>query len=50
MMAAGADGGAGNEFAGLGVDPNLDPDLAMALRLSMEEARANEAANAESAN
>jgi 26S proteasome regulatory subunit N10 len=46
-MAAAADGGAGNDFANLGVDPNIDPDLAMAIRLSMEEARANEAANAE---
>lgn len=45
MMAAQADGGAaGGEFAGLGIDPNADPELAMALRLSMEEARANEAA------
>lgn len=45
MMAAAADGGgAGGEFAGLGIDPNMDPELAMALRLSMEEARANEAA------
>lgn len=45
MMHAG-DGGAaaggGGEFAGLGIDPNMDPELAMALRLSMEEARANE--------
>lgn len=50
MMAAAADGGgAGNDFASLGVDPNIDPDLAMAIRLSMEEARANEAANAEPA-
>lgn len=40
-----AAGGAGNEFAGLGIDPNMDPELAMALRLSMEEARAHEAAN-----
>jgi 26S proteasome regulatory subunit N10 len=45
MMQAQADGGAaGGEFAGLGIDPNADPELAMALRLSMEEARANEAA------
>ena len=44
--AAGAAGGAGNnEFAALGIDPNMDPELAMALRLSMEEARAHEAAN-----
>lgn len=52
MMQGAADGGAagaGGEFAGLGIDPNMDPELAMALRLSMEEARQNEAqaANAE---
>lgn len=34
----GADGGA----AGLGFDPNMDPELAMALRLSMEEHKAAE--------
>jgi 26S proteasome regulatory subunit N10 len=30
----------------MGIDPNLDPELAMAIRLSMEEAKAaEEAAN-----
>lgn len=52
MMHAG-DGGAaagGGEFASLGIDPNMDPELAAALRLSLEEARATEAAaNAEPA-
>lgn len=45
MMQGAADGGGagdGGEFAGLGVDPSMDPELAMALRLSMEEARAQE--------
>lgn len=54
MMQGAGDGGAaagGGEFAGLGIDPNMDPELAMALRLSMEDARATEAqaANAEQA-
>lgn len=43
-------GGGGAEAgaaAGLGFDPNMDPELAMALRLSMEEHKAAEdAANA----
>jgi len=38
---AGGDAGAGG---GLGFDPNMDPELAMALRLSMEEAKAAEQA------
>ena len=38
IIGGGADGGGGNlnEF---GVDPELDPDLAMAMAMSMEEAR-----------
>jgi len=50
-VGAGANPGAGNAnpndpFAGLGFDPNMDPELAMAIRLSMEEARqAEQAAN-----
>lgn len=35
-------GGAANDFE-FGVDPSLDPELAMALRLSMQEANAREA-------
>lgn len=38
--AAGADLGAFAEFGG--VDPNMDPELAMALRVSMEEERARQ--------
>jgi 26S proteasome regulatory subunit N10 len=46
-MAASAGGGGGgaeaNPFAEYGgVNPDLDPELAMALRLSAEEARAHE--------
>ena len=38
-------GGGGGQFADYGgVDPSLDPELAMALRASAEEARAAEAA------
>lgn len=53
MGAAGANVGApgggagvpaGSQFADYGgVDPNLDPELAMALRISMEEERARQA-------
>ncbi|EJD35982.1 hypothetical protein AURDEDRAFT_117219 [Auricularia subglabra TFB-10046 SS5] len=39
--------GAGNDFE-FGVDPSLDPELAMALRMSLEEARAREAAESSS--
>lgn len=36
-------GGANNDFADFGgVDPNMDPELAMALRISMEEERARQ--------
>ncbi|TFK45476.1 hypothetical protein OE88DRAFT_1669186 [Heliocybe sulcata] len=47
-----ADGGAGGEGGGgsnqfeFGVDPTLDPELAMALRMSMEEEQARQAAQA----
>lgn len=44
---AGAGAGGANDdlFAGMGFDPNMDPELAMAIRLSMEEAKAAEQAN-----
>ena len=44
MAGAGVDGGAaGNDFADYGgIDPNLDPELAMVLRISMEEERARQ--------
>jgi 26S proteasome regulatory complex, subunit RPN10/PSMD4 len=39
----GGAGGGGHDFAEYGgVDPNLDPELAMALRISMEEERARQ--------
>ena len=38
-FAAASAGGAGFDF---GVDPNLDPELALALRVSMEEERARQ--------
>ena len=41
-VAAGGDPGAAP--GGLGFDPNMDPELAMALRLSLEEAKAAEQA------
>lgn len=41
-------GAAGNNFE-FGVDPNLDPELALALRVSMEEERARQAAAAQAA-
>ncbi|KAI3907919.1 hypothetical protein MKW92_008325 [Papaver armeniacum] len=44
--AAAAGGAAGYEF---GVDPNLDPELALALRASMEEERARQEAAARAA-
>eukprot|EP00584_Thalassiosira_punctigera_P023789 CAMPEP_0172552682 /NCGR_PEP_ID=MMETSP1067-20121228/46864_1 /TAXON_ID=265564 ORGANISM="Thalassiosira punctigera, Strain Tpunct2005C2" /NCGR_SAMPLE_ID=MMETSP1067 /ASSEMBLY_ACC=CAM_ASM_000444 /LENGTH=369 /DNA_ID=CAMNT_0013340725 /DNA_START=82 /DNA_END=1188 /DNA_ORIENTATION=- len=58
-VGAGGGGGASDGFAEFGgVDPNMDPELAMALRVSMEEERARQervaaaanAANAESGN
>ena len=42
MMGAGGDG-EGFEF---GIDPNLDPELALALRMSLEEETARQAAEA----
>ncbi|KAG7096454.1 hypothetical protein E1B28_003888 [Marasmius oreades] len=44
---ASGSGSNANEFE-FGVDPSLDPELAMALRLSMQEAQAREAASAPS--
>ncbi len=39
----GGGGGGGDGFADFGgVDPNMDPELAMALRVSMEEERARQ--------
>ncbi|CAA2966574.1 26S proteasome non-ATPase regulatory subunit 4 homolog [Olea europaea subsp. europaea] len=46
FAAAAAGGVSGFEF---GVDPNLDPELALALRVSMEEERARQEAAAEEA-
>ena len=49
MNQAAAAGGdpAASEFANLGIDPNLDPELAQAIRMSLEEANAaNNAAGA----
>ncbi|GAA5848842.1 hypothetical protein JCM9279_002961 [Rhodotorula babjevae] len=40
----GAGGGSGGNADEFGVDPNLDPELAMALRMSLEEERARQAA------
>eukprot|EP00429_Kryptoperidinium_foliaceum_P000514 CAMPEP_0176010414 /NCGR_PEP_ID=MMETSP0120_2-20121206/4755_1 /TAXON_ID=160619 /ORGANISM="Kryptoperidinium foliaceum, Strain CCMP 1326" /LENGTH=408 /DNA_ID=CAMNT_0017343243 /DNA_START=148 /DNA_END=1374 /DNA_ORIENTATION=- len=41
--ASGGGGGGGDAFAEFGgVDPNMDPELAMALRVSMEEERARQ--------
>ncbi|CAK9321402.1 unnamed protein product [Citrullus colocynthis] len=45
-FAAASAGGAGFDF---GVDPNLDPELALALRVSMEEERARQEAAAKRA-
>mmetsp|Transcript_23852 Transcript_23852/g.34075 ORF Transcript_23852/g.34075 Transcript_23852/m.34075 type:complete len:413 (-) Transcript_23852:1424-2662(-) len=43
MGGAAAGGGGGDAFAEYGgVDPNMDPELAMALRVSMEEERARQ--------
>ncbi|KAK2462346.1 hypothetical protein APHAL10511_005652 [Amanita phalloides] len=52
LLPGGAETGAGastsNNFE-FGVDPNLDPELALALRMSMQEAQAREAAEAAAA-
>lgn len=46
---SGAAGDAGGQFADYGgIDPSLDPELAMAIRASAEEARAYEAARVRS--
>jgi 26S proteasome regulatory subunit N10 len=47
--AAGGDAAAnnGDPLAAMGIDPNMDPELAMAIRLSMEEAKAAEEPAAE---
>jgi len=37
---AGAGGGADDPLGGLGFDPNMDPELAAAIRLSLQEANA----------
>lgn len=42
----GGGGGGGGEGFEFGVDPNLDPELAMALQVSLEEERARQAAAA----
>ena len=48
-MGMGGGGDAGGEnadpLAAMGIDPNMDPELAMALRLSLEESKAAEIAN-----
>jgi 26S proteasome regulatory subunit N10 len=41
-VSAATGGGGGDNFADFGVDPNMDPELAMALRVSMEEERARQ--------
>lgn len=47
---AGAAGGAGGDFDMYGgIDPSMDPELAMAIRASTEEARAQEEARARAA-
>lgn len=49
--AGGAVGGGGNSFAEFGgVDPSMDPELAMAIRVSMEEERARQERMAAAAN
>jgi len=42
-------GGGANPMAGLGLDPNMDPELAEAIRLSLEENKAAEPAPADPA-
>ncbi|RKP10885.1 hypothetical protein THASP1DRAFT_33979 [Thamnocephalis sphaerospora] len=44
----GGSGGAGNDFE-FGIDPSMDPELAMALRISLEEEQARQAAAAAAA-
>ena len=40
--AAGGDGGGGGEEFEFGIDPSLEPELALALRMSMEEEKARQ--------
>ena len=49
FAAAAAGGGPQGDFSEFGVDPNLDPELAMVLRVSMEEERARQEAAARAA-
>ncbi|EOD12060.1 hypothetical protein EMIHUDRAFT_437409 [Emiliania huxleyi CCMP1516] len=50
MAGMGGGGGEGaGDFAGLAVDPNMDPEFAWALRVSMEEERARQEAAAKAA-
>jgi 26S proteasome regulatory subunit N10 len=50
MGGSGGGGGGGGGFADFGgVDPNMDPELAMALRVSMEEERARQERSAAAA-
>eukprot|EP00965_Chrysotila_dentata_P050505 1673950-Pleurochrysis_carterae.AAC.1 len=46
FAAAAASGGGGDGFTEFGVDPNMDPEFAYALRISMEEERARQEAEA----
>ncbi|GAA5861079.1 hypothetical protein JCM3774_002185 [Rhodotorula dairenensis] len=48
-MGGGGGGGGGGDSDEFGVDPNLDPELAMALRMSLEEERARQAATSAAA-
>lgn len=41
-MGTGAEGGAGAEAFEFGIDPSVDPELALALRMSMEEEKARQ--------
>eukprot|EP00608_Synchroma_pusillum_P002249 CAMPEP_0198422028 /NCGR_PEP_ID=MMETSP1452-20131203/2072_1 /TAXON_ID=1181717 /ORGANISM="Synchroma pusillum, Strain CCMP3072" /LENGTH=394 /DNA_ID=CAMNT_0044142277 /DNA_START=1 /DNA_END=1185 /DNA_ORIENTATION=+ len=45
----GGAGGGGGDMSEFGVDPNVDPELFMALRMSTEQARAEEEARAKAA-
>jgi 26S proteasome regulatory subunit N10 len=41
-MGGGADGGDGGQAFEFGIDPSIDPELALALRMSMEEEKARQ--------
>ncbi len=41
-MGGGADGGDGGQAFEFGIDPSVDPELALALRMSMEEEKARQ--------